>query len=171
MVETNPFGIFVPPKAKYLLLGSFVAKKKDGDISYDWFYSSKRNQFWPIIEIVYGVELRNKKAKQALFNKLSMAITDIIYQCERRDGNSLDVNLINLVYNILAIEKLLRKSEIEKIFFSSKFVEKEFKRHFKKIIEEFPEVELVALPSPSPRYAHMSKEEKIKKYKKVLPRL
>jgi hypothetical protein len=33
-----------------------------------------------------------------------------------------------------------------------------------------PSVKFITLPSPSPRYAAMSKEEKIKKYKEVLPK-
>src|SRR5687768_13725233 len=103
MIETHPFDPFVPPTAKYLMLGSFTAKRGDEDDFYDWFYVTKRSQFWPIIEAIYDVKLYDKKAKQELFTKLSIAITDIIYQCERRDGNSLDANLINFVYNTPAI--------------------------------------------------------------------
>lgn len=163
MIETHPFEVFSPPNAKYLLLGSFTSKRKDGDDSYDWYYSNGRNQFWPLMEVVYGVEHKDKQSQQNLFTKLSLAITDIIYQCERRDGNSLDNNLINFVYNTSAIEKVLSDNKIEKIYFSSRFVEKEYKKRFKELISKFPEVELITLPSPSPRYAAISKEEKIKK--------
>ncbi len=171
MVETHPFGVFSPPNAKYLILGSFTAKKRGGDNSYDWFYVTKRNQFWPILERLYNLNLEDKKTKQNLFTKLSIAITDIIYQCERRDGNSLDSNLVNFVYNTSAIRKLLQENPIEKIFFSSRFVEKEFKKRFKDLIEEFSNIELITLPSPSPRYAAMSKEEKIRRYGQVFPKL
>lgn len=171
MIETHPFEVFTPENTAYLLLGSFTSKRKDGDDSYDWYYSNGRNQFWPLMESVYGLELKNKQAQQDLFTKLSLAITDIIYQCERRNGNSLDTNLINFVYNTNAIENVLREHKIKKIFFSSRFVEKEFKRHFKAAIIEYPQIELITLPSPSPRYAAMRKEEKIRIYKKVLPKL
>lgn len=169
MIETHPFGVFSPPNAKYLLLGSFTAKKPDNDDSYDWFYVTKRSQFWSIIESIYNVKLDNKRMKQDLFTKLGIAITDIIYQCERRDGNSLDANLINFVYNTSAIKKLLQENEIKKIFFSSRFVEKEFKKRFKELITEYPTIELITLPSPSPRYAAMSKQEKIKRYMEIFP--
>ena len=171
MIETHPFGVFSPPDAKYLILGSFTAKKDDGDESYDWFYVTKRNQFWPILERLYSLKLEDKKAKQSLFTELSIAITDIIYQCERRDGNSLDSNLVNFVYNTSAIRNLLQENPIEKIFFSSRFVEKEFKKGFKDLIEEFSNIELITLPSPSPRYAAMSKEEKIRRYRQIFPKL
>ena len=150
MIETHPFGVFSPPKARYLILGSFTAVKKDGDDSYDWFYGSKRNQFWTILERVYNLKMENKKAKQDLFTRLSIAIADIIYQCERLNGSSLDSNLTNFVYNTPAIKKLLQINPIEKIFFSSRFVEKEFKKKFKDLIEEFPNIKLITLPSPSP---------------------
>jgi hypoxanthine-DNA glycosylase len=170
MIEVHPFGIFVPVKAKYLLLGSFIAKKPK-DNSYDWYYSKKQNQFWPILEKIYNLELKNKKAKQDLFEKLGIAIADIIYQCERKYDNSLDSSLTNCVYNVPAIAKVLSENPIEKIFFTSRFVEKEFKKEFKELIDQYPDIELITLPSPSPRYAAMSKAEKIKKYLEHLPGL
>src|SRR3712207_8387652 len=36
-----------------------------GEADYDWFHAVKRNQFWPIMESVYGVALRNKAARMA----------------------------------------------------------------------------------------------------------
>ncbi len=171
MIETHPFPPFIPQNAKYLILGSFTAKRGDEDDYYDWFYVTKRNQFWPIIEEVYGIKLPDKQSKQKLFSDLRIAITDIIYQCERRDGNSLDANLINFVYNTPAISKILKENKIEKIYFSSRFVEKEFKKRFKDLTSKFSEIELVTLPSPSPRYAAMSREEKIRRYREIFPKL
>jgi hypoxanthine-DNA glycosylase len=176
MVETHPFGNFVPNKSKYMILGSFAGRQavkgtNATDDSYDWYYGTKRNQFWPMLEEVYGIELRNKLDKQAFFTKLRMAIADIIYQCERKDGNNLDANLVNPVYNINSIAEIVDCNPIEKIFFTSRWVEKRFKVEFKKIIKRHPAIELITLPSPSPRYATMKKEQKILKYKKLLPRL
>lgn len=167
VIETHPFGIFAPAKAKYLLLGSFVAVKKDE--SYDWFYGSKRNQFWPIIEEVYNTKLPNKDARVELFTKLSIAIADMIYQCERKQGNSLDSNLVNLIYNTPALGKLLKDNPIKRVLFSSRFVEKEFKKHFKELISAYSQIEYMTLPSPSPRYAAISRAEKVKIYQQLFP--
>src|SRR3989338_97402 len=95
MIETHPYGNFVPRGAKYLLLGSFCGKPEPG---YDWFYSNRRNQFWSIMESVYDLTLPDKKAKQGLFTKLKMAVADIIHQCEREKGTNSDINLVNIVY-------------------------------------------------------------------------
>jgi hypoxanthine-DNA glycosylase len=167
MIETHPFGNYVPPNAKYLLLGSFTGNRTED--SFDWYYGTKRNQFWSILESVYWLELRSKLQKQALMSKLHMAISDIIYQCERRDGSNLDDNLVNIVYNTKAISDILDKYPIEKIFFTSRFVETRYKKEFKDLVKRYPRIELVTLPSPSPRYARMSKEQKISRYKELLP--
>lgn len=175
MVETHPFGSFVPSGAKYLLLGSFTTKeafdekKKE---SYVWFYSNGgRNQFWPILELVYGVKLRTREEMQKLLTRLGMAIADIIYQCERNKSSNLDINLGNIVYAVEDITQILGSNRIAKIFFTSRFVETKFRQIFKDIIKRYPNIELVTLPSPSPRYTAMTKMEKITQYRVLLPRL
>lgn len=174
MLETNPFGCFVPPDASSLVLGSFPGRHAFDPAPnnpYNWFYCSSRNQFWPIIENVYGVKLGTKDQKQKLFENLGIAITDIILKCERRDNNNMDNNLINIVYNTRAIENIFATSSIKRVFFTSILVEKIYRREFKMIIDGYPKVDLVTLPSPSPRYARMSIGEKVEKYRRLLPNL
>ncbi|MFH1399270.1 MAG: hypothetical protein ABIG95_04110 [Candidatus Woesearchaeota archaeon] len=164
-MESHAFGNFMPKNAKYLILGSFTAKQAVGkyyDAEYDWFYSNKRNQFWPILEAVYGVELKDRECKQQFCSKMGFAVADIILKCERTKNSNLDVNLKNIVYN-MAIKDFLW--QIEKIFFTSRFVEKKFRQVFKGIK---PDIELVTLPSPSPRFT-MRIEEKIRRYRELLP--
>jgi TDG/mug DNA glycosylase family protein len=170
MIETHPFGNFIPENIKYLLLGSFTSNQLIKDITYDWFYGTKRNQFWPIISRVYDLTLETKESRVSLFSKLGIGIADIIYKCERRDGNSLDVNLINIIYNP-ELENILKNGHVKTIFFSSRYVENLYKKVFKKLISELPNIELVTLPSPSPRYAAMTKEKKIERYRELLPEL
>ena len=59
----------------------------------------------------------------------------------------------------------------EKIFFTSRFVENAYRKAFKDLIIKYPQIELINLPSPSPRFASMNKEEKTRRYKLVLPKL
>jgi len=176
MIETHPFGNFVPKNARYLILGSFTGRQAvkgnpASDASYDWFYARKRNQFWPILEEVYGLKLSDKISRQKLFTKLGIAIADIIYQCERKKDSNLDTNLTNFIYNTKAITKILDKHKIKRILFTSRFVEKRFKQVFKEAILRHPRIELITLPSPSPRYARISKEQKIEKYRELFPKI
>ena len=168
MIEIHPFGNFVPKNTRYLVLGSFTTKPAKG---YEWFYANGRNQFWPILEKIYGVKLDTKEKQQDLFVKLEMALADIILSCERKKNSNLDKNLINIVFNTYGVESIIKENNVEKIFFTSRFVETLFKKQFKAVGETYSESSLICLPSPSPRYAAMTKEEKIKKYKKVLPKL
>lgn len=175
MKETHPFGVFCPPNAKYLILGSFVGKEAMKgtaytDEPYDWFYGTRVNKFWTILEEVYGIKLINKSSKQELFTKLGIAITDIIYQCKRKNNSNLDSNLIDKVYNPDIFVRVDVRS-LKKIFFTSVFVEKEFKKQFKEIIKHHPSISLHTLPSPSPRYAVKTKEQKVKEYYELLPKL
>ncbi|MFH1295513.1 MAG: hypothetical protein ABIH84_02970 [bacterium] len=170
MQEVNPFKVFCPPNARYLILGSFPAKDGKKGVDYDWYYSNGRNQFWRILEGVYTVDLKSRISQQRLFCELSMAIADIILKCERTEQSSLDNKLAISEYNIPEIAKVHRNNPLEQIFFTSRFVESHYRRHFKHLVAEFPDIQLITLPSPSPRYALMTKAEKIQRYAQLLPK-
>lgn len=165
MIEVHPFGEFVPRNCRYLILGSFPGRITD------WFYGSTRNQFWKILEEGYHLDLKTISDKKKLLTKLKIALGDVIYSCERKSGNNLDINLINIIYNQDGVKKVLNENGIEKIFFTSKFVEGKFKQHFKDIINLFPHIKLITLPSPSPRFAKLNRSQKVEIYKDLLPRL
>lgn len=164
---THPFLYFCPPGAKYLLLGSFCARPQAG---YDWFYGTKVNQFWPIIESVYNIKLENKETKQRLFTKLGIAISDVILECDRNAPNNSDTSLVNPVFNTKVISNILERNKISKIYFSSKFAADLFKKNFKELMNKYSLLEFTVLPSPSPRNARLSKPEKIMIYRRLLPR-
>lgn len=166
MTEVHPFGNFIPKNSNYLVLGSFTTKPYKG---YDFFYSNGRNQFWPIIEEVYKVRLETTNKKKILFSKLHIAIADIIYSCERIKNSNLDVNLKDIILNN-TIERILSENNINKIFFTSRFVEKLYRKNFKELIRNYSKINLITLPSPSPRYALLTKKQKVDKYKELLPK-
>lgn len=171
MIETHPYGNFVPQNARYLILGSFPGKRSGDTLNnFDWFFSSKRNLFWPILQEVYGVKLQTIQEKLNFCKTLELALADIILTCERRLNSNLDTNLTNIVFN-LKLWSILQNNNIIKIFFTSRFVEKLFRKHFKDLISKQPEIELITLPSPSPRFAAMSKAQKVVLYKQLLPKL
>ena len=163
-IEIHPHKPFVPPNAKVLILGSFPGKSHATPLSVnEWFYASKRNQFWNIMRGVYNEELTTTEDKKNLFAKHGIAIADVFLKIKRTENNNQDSNLEIVAYNDKAIKKFLRENKFGSIFFTSKLVEK----HFLKL---FPYVKNgECLPSPSPRYARVSLQEKINAYKKKLP--
>lgn len=165
-IETHPFKAFIPENVTTIIVGSFPAKEITHKILSDdeWFYGSKRNQFWKIISGVYQMNLTTKAEKQALFKKHKIGIVDIFLKVKRKEDNNTDQNLDVVEYNDEAIKEILQTENIKTIYFTSKFVEKTF-------LKLFPEIKTgECLPSPSPRYARMSMAEKINYYKLKLPK-
>ena len=166
MIEIHPFKPFVPENATVLILGSFpgMEQTRGTTETEQWFYSAKRNTFWKILGIVYSTNFNTVKEKQCLFTEKGIAITDIILKAVRKEESNLDKHLSEIEYNTKAIEEIFSTGKIKKVFFTSKFVETHFKKLFSNI--SFAE----CLPSPSPRYARISLEEKTKIYKLKLPK-
>jgi hypoxanthine-DNA glycosylase len=165
IVETHPFEAFIPENIKCLIVGSFPGKEQT-KIELDkthWFYGAPRNQLWKILEIVYKRELKNRKQKQQLFEEAGIGMTDVIKSCIRTEGTNLDQNLEIKEYNKEVIEKILKRHQ-PKVLFTSRFVEKEFK----KLFPGYKNSDI--LPSPSPRYFKLRVEDKAKIYEEKLPK-
>ncbi len=167
MTETHPFSPFIPQNVRRLLLGSFPGHidTRAGQ----WYYETKRGQFWRILKEVYGRNLATREEKEKLLSDLGIGLSDVIYECERIHNNNSDTNLKVITYNTKIVEKILKENNIERIYFSSRFVEKIFKSKFKSVIKNYSGIELITLPSSSPRYAKMSLKEKIGIFRKILP--
>ena len=166
VIEYHPFSIFIPLAMRYLILGSFPGKEqtKGGLDDNAWFYGAPLNQLWRILEKVYTRELKNRDAKQKLFNEAGIGITDIFKSVIRKTGTNLDENLEIVEYNKAEIEEVLEKFRPQ-VLCTSRFVEKEFRKMF----PVYSDVDV--LPSPSPRYFRLTIEQKVEIYKKKLPTL
>ncbi len=159
-IEFHPLAPFLPNKPKKLIIGSFPGKEQTQTIANElWYYGAKRNQFWKIMEGVYQVPLNNPELQKNLFEKEGIAITDVIYAAKRRTNTNLDNNLEIVAYNENVLHQILNQYSFEQIFFTSKFVEYHF---HKKLRFQHPGI---CLPSPSPRFAKISIDEKINIYK------
>lgn len=164
IVEVHPFQAFVPNNIKCLIVGSFPGRDQTQCELNEtaWFYGAPRNQLWKILEIVYKKELKNRKEKQELFERAGIGVVDLIKSCIRRNGTNLDENLQIEEYNEEVIEKILKQHQ-PKVLFTSRFVEKEFK----KLFPYYKDIDI--LPSPSPRYFRLRIEDKAKIYQEKLP--
>jgi hypoxanthine-DNA glycosylase len=175
MLEYHPFAAFIPEDTEYLMLGSFPGRLplegEDMSDTFDWYYGTKRNQFWPIMEGVYGVELKTKQQKMELFTKLKMAMGDVIASCERKNATNLDDNLQKISYNAYELVPIFKEKNLKTVFFTSHFAHKLFRMGFSKILQKYPNIKLVTIPSPSPRYMELTKGQKVEKYKELLPKL
>jgi G:T/U-mismatch repair DNA glycosylase len=165
-VEHHPFTAFIPTKICCLILGSFPGKEQSrGGLNDEaWFYGAPLNQFWRILSKAYDRELKTKADKQQLFTKAGIGITDIFGSVIRATGSNLDENLQIVAYNWDVIEEVLKKHR-PKVFCTSRYVEKEFRKRFPAYIA------VDVLPSPSPRYFKLTIEQKAAVYREKLPKL
>ena len=165
LIETHPFEAFIPANITCLVVGSFPGKEQTSNVdATHWFYGAPRNQLWHILELVYQRQLKTRRQKQQLFEEAGIGMTDVIRSCTRKQGTNLDENLEIKEYNKDVIENILRRYK-PKVLFTSRFVEKEFKRLF----PDYLNTDI--LPSPSPRYFKLRIEDKARIYKEKLPKL
>ncbi len=149
----HPFSPIIDENSKVLLLGTFPSLDS---FSNNFYYGHKKNQFWKILKDIFNVKLESIEDKKSFLTSYHIALWDVIKSCTRK--NSSDANLKDIELN--DIDFLLKKyPSIKAIGFTSQRAYKLFKKEFSL------EVDLVVLPSPSPAYAKMRVEEKIKIYK------
>jgi G:T/U-mismatch repair DNA glycosylase len=168
LTERHPFDCFVPENARYLLLGSFPCNRNlrlsEAQPEYgEWFYcGSGKSAFWTIIERVYNRKLPpgDRESKAKLFAELRMAITDVALEIERKKPDCLDNSLAIRQHNTEAIENIFSTHKIEKVYFTSRFVENQFNRYIKKHLNtnDF-ESEYLISPSPAANPSIMSRQD------------
>ena len=157
--EYHPFDSFIPYKCRYLILGSFPGKEftqeENNILSYDsWYYGTKSNLFWKLISDIYNVILITIDNKTNLLNTLKIGISDIIQSCKRKNNNNSDYNLIDIDYKKDEIINILLSNPIEKVYFTSIFVERNFSKNIIPINNTFIQIanktiEAYTLFSPS----------------------
>lgn len=99
MIETHPFGQFIPTGAKCLILGTFPTHSKNW--RFNSFYPGRANFFWRMLSEIYGHPFKHThgdeagKERLALCTKYGIAISDTVYRVKRLvHESSLDSNLV-----------------------------------------------------------------------------
>ena len=93
MHQTHPFDAIADEHSKVLILGSFPSIKS---FENRFYYAHPRNQFWPIMEALFGVSLPDNEAKKVFALKTGIALWDIYGSLRRSKNNSSDSNLSEL---------------------------------------------------------------------------
>jgi double-stranded uracil-DNA glycosylase len=154
----HPFDAIVDEHSKVLILGSFPSIKS---FEQNFYYAHPRNQFWPIMEELFGVSLKNNEEKRVFALEKGIALWDTYASLKRGEGNSSDANLKELQVN--DFDAFLKKyPNIEHLFFTGQKAYQGYMKHFKHI-----DIETTLLPSTSPAHAAMKKEEKLERYRVV----
>ncbi len=154
----HPFDPIVDDGSVVLILGSFPSLTSFDD---NFYYAHPRNQFWPILSELFGMPTESVAQRRALLKRSGIALWDIVARCER--SNSADSNLRSCVPN--DIPGLLRRHpNISALLFTGKKAQSLYLKHFGRSIA----LPASLLPSPSPAYAAMSYERKVKRWREIL---
>jgi len=136
-----------------LFIGTIPSEES---LNQDKYYAHKNNQFWPFIKEIFGIERYDYKALLAR----KIGLWDVLSSCTRK-GSS-DNSIKNQKYNDFS-----KYPQIKYYFFTSKNAYNFFiKNKTNQALLEKNNSEV--LPSPSSAYARMSREEKKKKWQKIL---
>lgn len=158
-LHKHPFPPIIDENTQILFLGSFPSI---ASFEHSFYYAHSRNTFWPILEETFNVKLNSNVEKKEFCLKRGIGLWDVIESCER--NNSSDTNLKNILPN--DFKKLLTNyPNIRVIAFTGKKAFDLFQKYFK----DLP-IEKVLLPSTSPAYASVTREEKAALYKAFLTR-
>lgn len=134
--ECHHIGDIFDEKSRFLILGSFPIAKftcdekrnkiKTNEINF--YYGGMGNCFWPLLSKIFQRNLSSLKEISSFLDDEGFAIADIVKSCCRKNGGSSDSDLKSIVWNELLLTKI-QSQKIEIIFFTSKWVETNFKRH------------------------------------------
>jgi hypoxanthine-DNA glycosylase len=153
----HPFKPIIYENSQILILGTFPSIKS---FKNNFYYSNPKNQFWKIMSEIFNENFNSENEKIDFLKRKKIALWDIVKSCERK--NSSDSNLKNIKPN--DIPNLIKTyKNIKLLAFTSKKAVHLYKKFYPDL-----NIETIYLPSPSPAYASMNLNEKIKIYKKIL---
>lgn len=143
MRVTHPFEPIYDKNSKILILGSFPSVKSR---EASFYYAHPQNRFWKVLQKIYNYdkELITKEDKTKFLLANNIAIWDSIKECDIE--NSDDSSIKNAIPN--DIEKILKNSNVEKIFCNGNKSYEVFKKYHKNI-----NFKVDVLPSTSPANA------------------
>ena len=162
MKSIHPYEPFIPEGSTKLIIGT-IPPHRFCDKTYeslakddvDFYYGSRDNYFWELLGKVFKVDFKYENTKEAVqqrkdfLTQHKMGITDIISECERKDGSSKDEDLSNIVLKDLSA-LLAKHPEINTLIYTSEFVKKPINEHFKTyhhISKENKRIQFLKFPS------------------------
>ena len=156
MSEISSFDAAIGKNPTTLVLGSIPGVASLEAVQY---YAHPRNAFWDICEAVFGIsrQLPYEERLSLLFES-GVGLWDVLARAKREgsldsaiEKDSIEVNPIDLL--------LASQPSIQRILLNGGKAAKEFKKHFPSLYQSST-VQIFELPSTSPAYAAMPKNEK-----------
>ena len=119
MIETHPFGNFIPANAKVLVLGSFPTHNKNW--RFNSFYPGRANFFWRMLGEIYNRKFNHISGEGAAAERLALceekgiAISDTIYKCRRLVATSSKDSDLEVIEKMNILEMLRKHKSIHTV--------------------------------------------------------
>jgi len=142
---------------KILVLGSMPGNKSLDELRY---YAHPRNSFWWIMSRCFEFSESLSYAERIAALKLNgVALWDVLHDCDRQ--GSLDANIVRQseVCNDFSVF-FDQHATISKVLFNGAAAETIFKRHWSSLMIDEQRQQWQRMPSTSPAYAALSREDK-----------
>lgn len=142
MNSIHPFDPFLPENAERLIIGTIPPPRfcKDGyelnDDDVNFYYGSKDNSFWKLINEVFNVNVSFRNTIEAVQERkkvltdLNLGITDIIQECVHKNDSAADVDL-DVIRNKDLSTLLSEHPKINTLIYTSEFVKKQINKMYK----------------------------------------
>jgi len=137
IIGSFPIGKFSNPKRRHEI--------KETEL--DFFFGGATNLLWRLLGDTFNVELKTKTDIKRFLQAKKLGIGDVISSCVRREGKGSDKDLLEIEWNTRLMEDI-KRHKIERLFFTSRGVEKWFFHLFPDV-----EIETITLISPSAQSA------------------
>jgi G:T/U-mismatch repair DNA glycosylase len=197
MYSKHPFEPYIPNNATKLIIGTIPparfcfnensTKGKLLDKDVDFYYGSRDNKFWQIVEQVFNLNFSEGadgiEQRKAFLKVQKIGITDVINICEREKESALDTKLN--ITELKDISRLLIENPtIDTLIYTSEFVKSQVNKisksyHTIDLIDKKKQTTIIGnkkydvwiLYSPSPTALRnmglMGNEKRLEQYRKV----
>lgn len=120
-----------------MIIGSFpIAKFSDPRRQHEikpheilFYFGGEKNLLWRLLGEVFHRELKTRADIIRLLKEFKLGMGDVIKSCRRKEGGSSDSDLYDIEWNYELLDEL-KKHRIQKLYFTSKQVEKWFEKLF-----------------------------------------
>ena len=137
-------------------------------LSYHQYYAHPQNAFWWIMSNLLGFseKISYQQRCDQLSNK-GYALWDVLYDAERK--TSLDSDIVHDTIVVNDIEGLLKTyPSIKMLAFNGVAAKQIFLRHCSHLLDQNEGLQCVQLPSTSPAYAAIDRQQKLIIWQKQL---
>lgn len=147
-----------------LVLGSLPGR---ASLEAGQYYAQSRNAFWPIMGKLCGAapEIEYDRRLEAL-KRSGVALWDVLYEAVR--PGSLDASIVTASQEVNDIASLIaRHQSIGLIAFNGQKAAQIFRRYVEPALTN-PGPVTATLPSTSPAYASLTREQKLERWRRAL---